>query len=167
MLTETDSKMTYIYYIPASANGICNSTVTAVQMCYQSRYNGYRNKTFGQFLLLTKSSSNFIVIKRFPLVAHMSAGVCVRRNSNNKYLCCENMSLGSSNQFNISSLDDFGFGIRNTDGMIKLLQFRNGYLLSLYQKRDFSRVSSKFLISLFRRVTASSILLRFTASEFI
>ena len=143
MLTDTVSSMTYIYHIPASANGICNGTVTAVQMCYQSRYNRYRNKIFGQFLLLTKSSRKFMVIKRFPLVAHMSARVCVRGNSNITYICCENMTLGSSNQFNISSLDDFGFGIRNTDWKIKPLRFQSRYFLSLYL-RLFSRVPSNF-----------------------
>ena len=124
-----------IYAIPASESEICNGTVTAAQMCYQSRYNGYHNINFGRFNLLTKRSKNFfMVIKSFPLVAHMSARVCVSRKSYIRYICCENMTLSSSNQFNISSLDDFGFGIQNTDWRIKPLRFRDGSVLSQYQK---------------------------------
>ena len=105
-----------------------------------------------------------MVIKRFPLVTHMSARVCVRGNLNIRYICCENMTLGSSNQFNISSLDDFGFGIRNTDWKIKPLRFQSRYVLLLYLRR-FSRVPSNFLISNLQNVSATSLLLRFIVSE--
>ena len=151
--------MTYIYYIPASESESCNGTVTAVQMCYTNRQTINRHKTFGQFLLLTKSSSNFIVIKKFSLEAHISARACVRG-----YFCCEKMTLDIPNQFKISSLDDFGFGIRNIDQSIKPLQFKSRYVLSLHQ-RLFSSTPSKFLISSLQNVSATSLLLRFIVSE--
>ena len=151
----------------------CNGTVTAMQMCYQSRYRNYGNREFSEFVLLRKTSSNrFIVTKTFPLNSHMTSNVCTSSHnapttSNINYICCENMTLDHSNQFNISSLDDFGFGIRNTDSWIKPLRFTGKrYDVPHYQKRFPSTVPTSFSISSLTKSTSESLIdLRFFMSK--
>ena len=132
-LSATSNAKNYVYYTPASESDVCNGTVTAVQICYQSMYNSYKNKSYGEFVLLSKNRTHLTPVKNFSLVTHMNSNVCVRNSGNVKYICCENITLSSSNQFNISSLDYFGFSIQNTDRKIKPLRFKKKYFQPYYQ----------------------------------
>ena len=152
----------------------CNGTVTAIQMCYQSRYRNYGNRTFGEFVLLGKNSTHFIVTKTFLLNSNMTSDVCTYAHNapntfNVNYICCENMTLDHSNQFNISSLDDFGFGIRNTDWRIRPLRFTGMRYSVLHYQENFSpSVPTSFSISSLTNSTSGSLIdLRFFISKFV
>jgi len=164
-LSSVPNDRTYIYYTPASDSEVCNGTVTAVQICYQSKYKNYVNYTFGEFVLLNKNRTHFTVMKNFFLVTHMTANVCVRGKNNIKYICCENITLGSPNQFNISSLDYFGFGIKNTDRNIKPLRFKNKeYVEQQYVETFASTIPPIFIAS---PISSNSlIILRFLISKY-
>ena len=161
ILSATSDTKNYVYYTPASESDICNGTVTAVQICYQSKYQDYVNYTFGEFVLLSKNKTQFTPVKNFSLATHMNSNVCVSGKGNTKYICCENITLSSSNQFNISSLDYFGFSIHNTDIKIKPLRFNNrNFAQPYYQYSSFPSIMLNHRIPM-----GSLIILRFHISK--
>jgi len=167
-LTGSKSMYMYMYYTPAPESETCNGTVTGVQICYQSTINTYVNETFAKFVLLTKNNTHFKVVKNFSLNSHMTADVCanvpVSYNRSIKHICCEKMTLDSSNQFIISSMEDFRFGILNIMNKIKPLRFtKRRYNAMHYQSKEkISNLPSNLLIDNFTKESRGSLMvLRF------
>ena len=160
--------MTYIFTISPEDED-CNGTVTALEMCYQSKYDSHRSQKFGEFILLKKVYPEFFVLSRFFIEANLSDSRCADpEDSPNRLhdVCCETFFLNVSNQFDISSLEDFSFGIRNIDWKIKPLRFRG----TDYDVRHFQITSSSDFPLHFsnkKNVSDSLLILRFLIGKLL
>ena len=101
---------TYIYNLPPqSAEEECSGTVVAMQYCYRTLERELNNANVFRFLYLTKCGLEFKIMKILSLTYDETNRVDSVSGSSS--VCCHKISLSRQAMFNLSSLDNFTFGI--------------------------------------------------------
>ena len=137
-----DRGTTIIFTLPSkSPERNCSGTVTALQYCYQARARDIDiPQNIFDFVSLSKveGSSQFTVIRIFPVTTSPQENECTDPSGSVQRICCTTTALNSTIQFQVTSLISwFGIILRRGSGR-RPLTFTNSntvYRVDQYEVR--------------------------------
>ena len=135
-MTVTSYGRTYIYDM-SPRDGYCDGNVWSVQICYWIKSHQFDAATnLFTFLVLKKSNLKFTVRNSILLKANPRSNSCTNQRNFAENICCEVITLDEQNMFNLTSTENFSFGINvngNTNARPLLFTGVREYLADQYQ----------------------------------